>query len=266
MSTFGRKKVSVVFLNKPNLNELGLKFLVLSLNKIQQCFEFEFPEIDEYLMEKEDYTHASIPLTDFANMTKEKKLDGDYFIGIVTGAIGENWFWGCIKNFAIITTENWKEYFAPPSVLEYAIHCIVSMLIIMTDETKTMKSHHPTRGCCLDYTKLKEEDRVDIALGYICSDCKSKIRENMGESYLECFEKINTMDWLGEVEEIGTVAHDLKKYFRADINKDTGFTKTYWEKTKEYLGGLGKELVSFGLSTLFGALLGFIIGLLLGKS
>ena len=42
-----RKKVSILFLNKPDMEELGFKYLVLSLNKIQTCFEFEFPNIED---------------------------------------------------------------------------------------------------------------------------------------------------------------------------------------------------------------------------
>lgn len=265
MPTSKPKKVAVIFLNKPNLDELSLKFLVLSLNKVQQCFEFEFPEIDEYPMAKKDYVDAGIALLDFSKVVEERKFDSDCFIGIVAGSIGKNWFWGCAGKFAVITTEDWKKRFAPPSVQEYLIHSIVSVLIIMSDQSETIKSHHPTRGCCLDYTVLKEEDRADIALGYICSDCKSRIREKIGEIYLECFEKINSMGWLGEVSEKGTLAYDLKKYFRIDLDKDTGFYKTRREKAKDYLTTLSKEVTSIALGTIVGAFIGFVIGWLFGK-
>jgi hypothetical protein len=265
MTAFIRKKVSVVFLNEPDFEDLALKFLVLNLNKIQQCFEFEFPEFDDYPMETEDYVKAGIPIAKFVNIVEEEHLDGDYFIGIVGGSIGQNWFWVASGNFAIITTADWNKMFTPPSVLEYIIHCIVAVLIIMSDKTDTLHSHHPTRGCCLDYTYLKEEDKVDIALGYICSDCKTKIRERIGDNYVECFEKMNNREWLGEVGEKGTTAHDLKKYFKVDLNKDTGFYKTRRDKMKEYLLGLSKEMTSLAIAILVGAILGFIIGSLLGK-
>jgi len=265
MAAFTRKKVSVVFLNKPNFEELALKFLVLNFNKIQQCFEFEFPEFDDYPMETEDYVKAGIPIAKLVNIVEEKDLDGDYFIGIIGGSIGQNWFWAASANFAIITTADWNKMFTPPSVLEYIIHCIVAVLIIMSDKTNTLHSHHPTRGCCLDYTYLKEEDKVDIALGYICSDCKAKIRERIGDNYVECFEKMNNREWLGEVGQKGTTAHDLKKYFKVDLSKDTGFYKTRGDKIKEYLLELSKEITSLTIAALVGAILGLIIGLTLGK-
>lgn len=265
MQASERRKVSIIFLSKLNLDKLSLKFLVLTLNKIQQCFEFEFPKVPEYASETLNYNDASIPLSDFAKWVREKGIDGDYFIGIMEGSIGKNWFWGSNGVFATITTRNWEKYFAPPSVHEYILHCIVSVLAVMSDKTGVIRSHHPTRGCCLDYTILKEEDRVDIILGYICDDCKSKIKEKMGEAFLECITKMNTFDWLGEVGEVGSVAYNLKKYFRVDLDKDTGFQKTRAEKAKEYLAGLSKELTAFTLITLIGAFLGFVIGWLFGK-
>lgn len=237
----------------------------MNLNKVQQCFEFEFPETLDYPLEKKSYNDAGFALIDFGAIVKKRNIESDYFVGIVAGPIGKNWFWGSAENFAVITTENWKKHFAPPSVQEYIIHSIVSVLIVMADKTRTIKPHNPTRGCCLDFTALKEEDRVDIALGYFCSECKSEIREKMGEEYLDCFERINSMSWLGEVSEVGTVAHDLKKYFRIDLDRDTGFYKTPKERIVGYFMGLSKEITSFALSTAVGALLGFLIGLLLGK-
>lgn len=260
-----RKKVSVVFLNEPKFEDLGLKFLVLQVNKIQPCFEFEFPDIGEYPLREENYNDTTSPIISLSDLVRDKKIEGDYFIAIVSGSIGNNWFWGSSGMFAVITTQNWEKYFSPPSVLEYIVHCITSVLILMNDESGTIKSHLPTRGCCLDYTALKEEDRVDIALGYLCDSCRASIREKIGESYLKCFDKMHAMDWLGRVEDRGTVAHNLKKYFRTDINKDTGFQKTRWEKVKGFAVDLCKTLTTSALSTVIGAFIGFILGWLLGK-
>lgn len=256
MNTSKRKKVPIVFLNKPNFDELGFKFLVLNLNKLQQCFEFEFPEIDEYSAgEERDYDDASVPLLEFQNYTRTESLEGDYFIGIVTGIIGENLFWVEMVNHAIITTKQWQKHFSPPSVLEYLIHSIIGILIVMSDEKRTLSSHRPTRGCCLDYTFLKEDDKADIALGYICDNCASEIREKLGEDYLKCFEKMNSMEWLGEVEEMGTVAYDLKKYFKIDLNKDTGFHKTLWDKAKEHLTDVTKAIIIAACSALISVII-----------
>lgn len=263
MTIVNRKKVAMVFLNKPDFDEVAFKFLILSLNKVQQCFEFEFLDIEKYPLNEPTDTL----LSDFATVVDEEELSADFFIGIVTYEIGENFFWlaSVGGNRSIITTKGWKRYFSPPSVFEYVIHCLVPVLAIMADKSGTIESHGPTRGCCLDYVYFKENARVDTALGYICDACRSKIRSKLGEDYLKCFEDINSMEWLGEVNKLGTIACNLKKFFRVDINKDTGFYKTRKEKIKEYLMELPEKLITLSLTTIIAAIIGFIVGVLLGK-
>lgn len=263
MTITNRKKVAMVFLNQPDFDELAFKFLILNLNKVQQCFEFEFPDIEEYLSSESTETL----LLDFARVIEEEELSADFFVGIATYEIGENFFWlaSVGGNCSVITTKGWGRYFAPPSVFEYVINCLVPVLAIMADKSGTIESHDPTRGCCLDYVYFKENARVDTALGYICDACRSKIQDKLGEDYLKCFEEINSMEWLGEVDKLGTIASNLKKFFRIDLNKDTGFYKTRKEKTKEYLLGLPEKLITLSLTTIIAAIIGLIIGILLGK-
>jgi len=136
---------------------------------------------------------------------------------------------------------------------------------IMTDKTGNLGSHDQTRGCCLDYVRIKENVRLDIALGYICDECRLEIRENIGEDYLSCFEEINSMNWLGEMDEKGKPARTLKKFFRIDLDKDTGFYKTRRERIVEFLSQLPEKLITLSITTLTAGIIGFIIGLFLGK-
>jgi len=268
MTSLRRKKVSIVFLNEPDFEELAFRFLILNLNKIQKCFEFEFPDIEEYPFDEKDFAYEDTSaLLDFTDIIQKEEVDADYFIGIASCEIAENYFWIASQggNTSIITTKGWEKLFAPPSVFEYVINCLIPVLAIMADKTGTIESHGPTRGCCLDYVYFKENARVDIALGYICDACRSEIQEKLGKDYLECFEKINSMNWLGDVNEMGTIARDLKKFFRIDLSKDTGFHKTRRERMKEYLLELPEKLITLSLSTLTAAIIGFIVGLLFGK-
>lgn len=43
-----RKVVSILLTSKPNYDEFAFKYFLLSLNKIQNYYEFIFPEIREY--------------------------------------------------------------------------------------------------------------------------------------------------------------------------------------------------------------------------
>ena len=160
----------------------------------------------------------------------------------------------------MITTKDWKKMFAPPSIFEYIVQSIAGVLITMMDNSGTLDSHTSTRRCCLDYTRLKEEAKVGISLGYICADCKSKIKDKLGKKVFECINTINSMDWLGEVGDKGTVAYDLKKYFRIDLNKDTGFTKTTTDKIKSLLLGLSESAIEKAVLIVVAFLIGLILG------
>ena len=45
------------------------------------------------------------------------------------------------------------------------------------------------------------------------------------------------------MEQTGSVAYSLKNFFKVDLNKDTGFYKTFWERAKEYLPEVPKEAI-----------------------
>lgn len=106
-----------------------------------------------------------------------------------------------------------------------------------------ISSHRETRGCLLDYKFFKRDMKVAISLGYICDECKSRIITVLGQDTAACIDKVSARDWIGEVDEAGSVAYDLKKFFKVNLNKDTGFTKTFWEKAKESLPELPKDLI-----------------------
>jgi len=259
MENFKRKKISILFLSKPDFDEYACKFLVLNLNKIQNCFEFVFPEVREHPFQgKNHYDQIDIH-KDFLDILQKKEIIANYFIGITNAIIGPNLYWTALDNKAIITTGEWQKYFVPPSVFEYIIHSIVSSLICIIDFSAGIGSHKDTRGCCLDYTFYKRDKKGDIGLGYICDNCKTKIIEKLGKEYLECFETINSLEWLGDVTKRGTIASDMIKYFKIDLDKDTGYYKTFWEKVKEHFSMLPKDIILTILNAIIAALVALAV-------
>jgi hypothetical protein len=147
---------------------------------------------------------------------------------------------------ALITTDTWEKLFSPPSVFEYIVHSIAGSLVQMISETEygsPILSHRETKGCLLDYKFFKTDMKVAVSLGYVCDECKTRIRNVLGQDIATCINKISSREWIGGVDEEGSVAHNLKKFFKVDLNKDTGFTKTFWEKAKESFPELPKDLI-----------------------
>jgi hypothetical protein len=224
-----RQTVALTLSTPTNYDVLAFRYFILSLNKLQSIYEFSFPDLppsfegevcsEDEILDKSASFHAGIaPKT-------------DYLIVITTCGIEGNLFFTSRGSVAVITTDTWEAYFSPPSLFEYLLHCISASLLFM-HPSLNLTSHFDTRGCVLDFTRLKADDRIDIALGYICdSDC-AHIVANVGEDFLNQIRLVISRGWIGTIQEEGSVAYNLKHLFRFDITRDSGFNKTFWERAK----------------------------------
>jgi hypothetical protein len=254
-----RKIVAILLTSKPNYDKFAFKYFILSLNKIQSYYEFIFSEIDNNY-----YVSRYYDTTKLFGLFEEKvrpKINfenkPDYLINIITSRIGENLFFECRGNVAFITTDTWEKYFSPPSLFEYLLHCIIASLLFMNKRVD-LYQHRDTKGCCLDYTFLKMDDKVDIALGYICDKCKDEVINGIGEEYLTEIINIVNREWIGNINNFGSVAYNLKNFFKFDIDKDSGFNKTFWDKAKDHFYEIPKEITVL----IIGAIIGILVTLL----
>lgn len=251
VSKGNRIKVSIYFLEEPTFNGTAGKYAILYLNSLQSTFEFQFSK-NEFHLDSYRITNDQKKLTEshniapnffrFQNFLYEKKFaeNAVIHIGIINRPIDGNLFFEEWINMAIITTYKWDKLFSPPSVFEYIIHCLNASIVQLAT---SISSHNETRGCILDYTLYKDDEKVDITLGYICDDCSSKIKEKLGEEFLQTIRIIASHDWIGSVDKPDSFAYNLKKYYKVDIEKESGFNKSYWEKAAEHFPELPLEIV-----------------------
>ena len=208
---------------------LPLRYFILALNRVQTAYEFSFPDHEPVPTAKE--------CTEEELLQKVESIRGaispgvDYLIIITTSRISGNLFFTTASPVAAITTDTWEKYFSPPSLFEYLLHCLSACLLFMHPKLH-LDSHRDTRGCVLDYTGWKPDDRVDIALGYICDSDRTHIRQRLGDSFLEEMHSVISRKWIGSTNDHGSVAYNLKHYFRFDIDRDSGFNKNFWERAK----------------------------------
>jgi hypothetical protein len=113
-------------------------------------------------------------------------------------------------------------------------------------------SHGDTRGCIADFTRQKYEDKIDITLGYICEEHSKEILEYYGEEYLKQLQYVIDRKWIGNIDDIESVAYNLRHIFKFNINRDSGFNKNCWDKIKgkfyEIPGTLTGEILKIGLT------------------
>jgi hypothetical protein len=89
-----------------------------------------------------------------------------------------------------------------------------------------------TMGCQFEYTRVKELDRVCIALGFICQDHRGILRARLGDVVLADVESLFKFTWLGAPDDRGSVAYKMKDLFNYDLRKDSGYKKTFLERAQ----------------------------------
>ena len=264
-----RLKIVIVFGSVPNFDKDAFKYFLLSLNKLQNSYEFCFPDFDHYpFVEKVCvFSTANQKIEDFVN---HKTKDYSHIIAIITGSFDNNYFFNATDNSSIITTDIWDKYFSPPSLFEYLLHSIYCCLIYsqktlpnrqISEKAKSIciASHSDTRGCVADFTRNKFDDRIDITLGYICDEHKAEIIEVFGEEYLKEATLILERKWIGKIEDKDSVAFNLKHVFKFDINKDSGFNKTWLDKIKDKFYDIPADLTGEILKVIMTALLTYYL-------
>lgn len=251
----GRLKIAIVFGQKPNYNTDAFKYFLLSINKVQQTYEFLFPDLESCVFPEQVCSYDSTNKI-FQEYIQTNSIIADHCICIITHSFDNNFFFNSETDTSVITTDIWDKYFSPPSLFEYLMHSIFCCLIY-SQKTTTVQSvealqtyidsHTDTRGCIADFTRTKADDRIDIALGYICEQHQNEIKTVFGEQYLKETQLVLERKWIGNQEEKGSVAYNLKHIFKFDINKDSGFNKTLLDKVTEKFyeipGEMTKEVV-----------------------
>ncbi|SRR6266852_6578360 len=243
-----RRRVAILLGEPSNYDTLAFRYFILALNQLQTLYEFYFPDYEIKFAAQKYSENRLIEMIKSAR--HELSPRPDYLIVIITSSISGNLFFVTLGRVAAITTDVWEKYFSPPSLFEFLLHCIAANLLFMHPALDLDPHNEEIRGCVLDYTKVKEHDRVDIALGYICDEDAEHIRNAIDEAYLHGMRSVISRRWIGSIDDNGSVAYNLKHFFRFDIARDSGFNKTLWERTRDMLDELPTEGLKAILTTI----------------
>ena len=255
------RKIAIWFEGEQEFDLLPFIFFVLSANAAQQSFQFYFPDPPDGLT----YSAAEARQAKREPVLKSdhhKPVLYDVYVFVTSEYMEGNLFFVEDGPLVHITTHGWQENFSPPSVFEYLFHSIMCGAIYAL----TNVHHHEdfTMGCQFEYTRIKELDRVDIALGFICQEHRRGISAELGEAALADVESLFKFSWLGTPEEWGTVSFKMKDLFNYDLRKDSGYKKRFFERAQANIDGIwfdmAKELFK-GLVLIVVAYLLFKFGL-----
>ena len=239
-----RKKVAIILDKQPNFDDVAFIYFLLSTNKIQNTFEFIFPGATfSFPSGVSNFKELLRKLNELADEYGGYSTKApDFWITITSKSLFHDWFFARSGNCSIITTDVWDKAFSPPSLFEYLLHCITACLLFMNRELN-FKPHDDTRGCVIDFTRIKAHDRIDIALGYLCEECKKTLKSKVSEEYLKSINNLICFNWIGNLNKEGSVAYNLKHYFNFNVHRDSGFNKGFWEKTRSKFVELPFEMI-----------------------
>jgi len=94
----------------------------------------------------------------------------------------DNWFSHEGRHCAVITTADWEQLFAPPSLRAYLTYQIAQALIPiegdLSEEILLRRlTHERPIGCLHDLNAQKPDIKYGMVGGNMCSDCEGKLRQ-----------------------------------------------------------------------------------------
>jgi hypothetical protein len=215
-------------------------FFIAGATEFQRSFQFYFPDQPDGLTFKSALEAQRAGKSVFAD-------NFDVYIFITAEHMKGNLFFVEIGPLVHITTNGWQENFSPPSVFEYLFHSIMCGSIYAFCDSTFRHHEEFTMGCQFEYTRVKEIDRIDIALGYICQEHEDQIAAQLGVPVLTDVKSLFKFEWLGEANKVGTVAYKMKDLFSYDLRKDSGFKKRFFERAQQNIDGfwfdMAKEVI-----------------------
>lgn len=159
------------------------------INGVQNYFFFSIEDSLDIDICEEDY----INWKSFCQSHKVK--ENEYVIYIAEKPFDDNWFSHEESQYAIITTNNWEEYFAPPSLKAFLIYQIAQAVICfkgeLNENMEMRMVHDSAEGCILDLCIDKEDIKLGMVAGNICPKCRSVlVRYGIDEKVIDSAERM----------------------------------------------------------------------------
>ncbi|MFH1114207.1 MAG: hypothetical protein V1792_09825 [Pseudomonadota bacterium] len=93
----------------------------------------------------------------------------------------DDWFSHEHRHCAVITTADWEESYAPPSLRTYLMYQIAQAMIPLegdlSEEMLLRLVHEPAVGCMNDMVDDKPDIKYGMVAGYLCFECEGTLRK-----------------------------------------------------------------------------------------
>ncbi len=208
----GRRRIGIVQCIT-NLDDAALRYLILSMNSVQTCFQFEFVPFDnedvflEPLLTKgRTQRPSSFSMLEFHQRERrhfEQMADRyelhdqapDYFQVISVASFSDSYFQTSSGPISVIALGNWKRAMAPPSILEFIqVLVLHGALFALCPQLDT---HLGTRGCLMDFSAELSDARQMVLAGFVCQTCESVLSTQGYSDLVPELRRLLSRKWLG---------------------------------------------------------------------
>lgn len=260
-------------LGKLNIN--ALRYLVLSINSLQNSFQFEIfpspPEDDKFmqlLSSKKRLSQREFALESPIFMARYREYIArflaiynlrdtlpSHFVILSTAKFKEVNYVLRAGELTTIALGDWKRDMAPPSIVEFMVTLLLREIPAVPYPDIQNIMHLGTKGCLFDYTPFLGDVRYKVLSGHICDVCSNSLDSRGLEELRKDIIKILDRKWLGKTDDpISPVSTMIKLGYNLFITR--GLKPTWQERLIE---NFQKE----GVNQILGIIGGILLAVLL---
>jgi predicted nucleotide-binding protein len=124
------------------------------------------------------------------------------------------------NGLAVVTTADWSEVFAPPTVSVLLTYYFINYAIRFL--CKVMNSHPETRGCIFDFKEYKDDIKLSMKSGAICDQCRDVVEEAIGaKTYQSLLKMLGHLRKEFDLQTSGVAMPAVKKKPKVFIGSST---------------------------------------------
>ena len=154
--------------------------VVKRLNTVQSYYLFRIKRVDQ----EEICRTAKVDWNVFRS--NQRPTYGTYTIYITEKAFSDNWFSHEEAQYAVLSTNGWKEDFNNIPIELYLIYQIAQAAINfaakLSEKAALNMTHLDTTGCMFDQCTDKRDIIIGMAAGKICDICKENLRQKLPDN------------------------------------------------------------------------------------
>src|SRR5262249_15595275 len=159
-----------------------------------------------------------------------QKTPPEKFVLLTLARFTNNYYSVYIPGIRVLALGDWESYMAPPSLLEATVTLVLRQAVGLVSPSLSGNVHLGTKGCLFDFVNSLDEAKFKTLHGFVCSECRSALREEGHESIVEEISHASdTCKWLGKSEDPTTPAGIVAK-LGYDLFLTRGVSPTIWEK------------------------------------